>query len=531
VYWINQDFHTRYESHYRRVMRCFSTRPQTLGEMITTVIETHGEAEAIVCDSHRLTYRQLDDKARRFASVLLSAGIQPGDRVALNLGNGIEFPIAWLATLYVGAVSVPAGTRQQTPELEFIYNNCEVSAVVFDAEVAAVQPATNATPSVKLQVVADNNSANGFHAIVDRTIPLAEIHQADQEDCAMLMYTSGTTGKPKGAMLSHLGLIHSALHWINRFSFQRHERTIVSVPVSHVTGLAAQLLPMFACAGCCVMQREFHAPAFLELACRERLSFAIMVPAMYKLLLLRGDFNDEDLSAWRVGAFGGAPMPQATIVEMAARLPGLALANSYGATETSSPSTVMPLEATRDRTDSIGTAVVCADLLIMNDEGMEVTRGESGEIWIAGPHIISGYWKRPDADESSFVNGYWKSGDIGRIDDEGFVNIFDRKKDMINRGGYKIFCVEVENVIADHPGIEDVALVSVACEVLGERSCACVTTSGSLLQSGLADYLSDKVADYKIPDFVLLYTEMLPRNANGKIQKAVLREAAKLKYT
>ncbi len=539
MFWIAADPAFVHETHFTdRVLRCYRDRPATIGEMFTTVVAAHPNAEAIVDGDTRLTYHEFDSKARKLASALAANGIGAGDRVVLNLDNGHEFPIAYIAALFVGAIAVPVGVRLRAPELEYIYNNCEAAVVFVDQQTAVVQPPVTATPAVKLRIRCggpDASSAGGediplFDYLIDTHPPIAGIAVPAQDDCATLLYTSGTTGQPKGAMLTHLGLIHTMLHWVQRFQLAPGQRTIVCVPISHVTGLAAQLLVMIGTAGCTIMQRDFEVVHFLDLAEREKLSYCIMVPAIYKLLLMRGDFSGRDLSSWRVGAFGGALMPEATIRQMSAKLPDLILANAYGATETSSPATIMPLPSCRSVVDSIGTTVDCGKILIMDDHGREVPVGEAGEIWVSGPMVVPQYWKRPDADRD-FVAGFWKSGDIGSIDKDGFVRIFDRKKDMINRGGYKIFCAEVENVISEYPGVDDVALVPVVCEVLGERVCACIYSQHNDVQTeALTGFLKKRVADYKVPDYFDVQPSLLPRNANGKIQKLVLRELAHKRF-
>src|SRR5690606_38129376 len=265
---------------------------------------------------------------------------------------------------------------------------------------------------------------------------------------------------------------------------------------------------------------------FLALAARERLTHTIMVPAMYNLCLLQPDFTAFDLSAWRVGGYGGAPMPQATIAGLAKTLPQLGLMNAYGATETTSPTTIMPPEHTAAHSDSVGLEAPCAEVIVVDADGREVPRGEAGELWIRGPMVVPGYWNNPDATAREFTAGYWHSGDIGSVDAGGFVRVFDRVKDMINRGGYKIFSVEVENVLSDHPGVLESAIVGRACPVLGERVHAFVARrEAGLGENDLKAFCAARLADYKIPETLTLLDEPLPRNANGKLLKRVLRDS------
>jgi acyl-CoA synthetase (AMP-forming)/AMP-acid ligase II len=253
-----------------------------------------------------------------------------------------------------------------------------------------------------------------------------------------------------------------------------------------------------------------------------------MVPAMYNLCLLLPDLEAHDLCAWRIGAFGGASMPTATIEGMAARLPGPALMNAYGATETCSPATIMPPDQSATHRDSVGQPVACGEIHIVDDAGNEVPRGQPGEIWIAGPMVVPGYWRNEEATASEFRGGYWRSGDIGSMDAEGFVRILDRRKDVINRGGYKIYCATAENALLEHEQVVEAALVGVPCAVLGERVHAFVCVSAlddSTTAQALAEFCAARLSDYAVPETWTVGTEPLPRNLNGKIMKRELRQS------
>jgi acyl-CoA synthetase (AMP-forming)/AMP-acid ligase II len=273
--------------------------------------------------------------------------------------------------------------------------------------------------------------------------------------------------------------------------------------------------------------REFKRREFLELAARESVTHALLVPAMYGLCLLEPDLARFDLSHWRLGAYGSAPMPEATIRRFAEAVPHLVMCNAYGATETTSPATIMPPGDGIAHSDSIGKAVTCGEIRVMDERGHEVAPGETGELWIRGPMIVPGYWRNPDANAASFVAGFWKSGDIGSVDAEGYVRIADRKKDMINRGGFKVYPAEVENVLAEHPQTVEAAVVGRKDEILGERVVAFVRTAdGRLDEAEIRAFCAERMADYKVPDRVVVDVNPLPRNANGKIQKDELRAVA-----
>jgi acyl-CoA synthetase (AMP-forming)/AMP-acid ligase II len=220
-------------------------------------------------------------------------------------------------------------------------------------------------------------------------------------------------------------------------------------------------------------------------------------------------------------------MPIATIEMLAERLPHLQLLNAYGATETTSPTTVMPRTQWRDHIDSVGVTVPCGRIKVVDDDGREVPRGMPGELWIAGPMVVPGYWRRPEANASEFVDGFWRSGDVGSMDANGFVRIFDRKKDMINRGGFKIFSAEVENVISGLGGVLECAIIGRADPVLGERVHAIVVVpeQSALTADVVRSFCAEHLSDYKVPETVTLRTLPLPRNANGKVQKPELRKS------
>ena len=306
---------------------------------------------------------------------------------------------------------------------------------------------------------------------------------------------------------------------------QPDDRSALAVPASHVTGLMAIILAMVHVGGTVVIVPAFKAPDFVALVARERVTHTLMVPAMYTLCLMTPEFANHDLSRWRIGGYGGAPMPVATIDQLGARLPGLVLVNAYGATETTSPTTMMPTGLTREHADSVGVALPCADIVVMDDDGVQVPPGQSGELWIAGPMVVPGYWDNPAATVASFTAGYWHSGDLGSVDANGFVRIFDRKKDMLNRGGFKIYSVEVENTLMALPGVVEAAIVGRPCPVLGERVHAFIHAPGVAHDDAAVQrHCAVHLADYKVPESITWSDVPLPRNANGKLVKRALRE-------
>jgi long-chain acyl-CoA synthetase len=511
----------RLEAHFGdRVVQCFAERPRSLYQLLAEAVARHPEGEALVCCERRLSYRQLEALVGRMAAGMAGLGIGSADRVALLLGNRIEFVVALFAAARLGAIAVPLNIREQKPELEFVLNNCGARLVFHEAEIADRLPDPKTVPALQHRI----EIGAGFDALLKTEPPPAPAAVAE-DDTAVILYTSGTTGRPKGAMLSHLNIVHSALHFEICLGQTARDRSIAAVPLSHVTGLIAQIATTIRVAGTLIIMPTFKAAEFLPLAARERVTFALMVPAMYNLCLLQPDFSRHDLSAWRIGGFGGAPMPEATIEALARVLPNLVLTNAYGATETTSPTTIMPPGCTAGRSDSIGRVIPCGELCVMDEHGCEVPPGTAGELWIRGAMVVGGYWNNPEATAKSFTGGFWHSGDIGSVDAEGYVRIFDRQKDMINRGGYKIFSAEVENVLSYHPAVLECAIVPKPCPVLGERVHAFVTIKqAEVTAEELGTYCASQLSDYKVPETFTFQDGPLPRNANGKVIKRTLKE-------
>jgi long-chain acyl-CoA synthetase len=497
--------------------------------MFRAAVDRRPEATALVAATERVTYLELDQRVVRLASHLSAWGLRRGERLGLLLGNRPEFAIVVLAASRLGLVVVPMDVRQRQPEIAFALAHSEAACLVIDSTLAHEMPASAEIPCVRyILEVGGHRIARA--RIFDETFtdtPAVPVTPAQEEDPFCILYTSGTTGRPKGAVLTHLGIVHSVLHYQYSLGLHEGDVAVLAVPASHVTGLIAIILVMLRVAGTIVFIEVFKANAFLKLAARERMSYTLIVPAMYNLCLLDPDFARFDLRSWRIGGFGGGPMPVVTIERLARELPGLALANIYGATETTSPATMLVPGDVPHRPDSVGRALPCAEIIICDEDGRAVTSGHSGELWIAGPMTIPRYWNDPVADESSFVHGFWRSGDLGSIDAEGYVRILDRKKDMINRAGYKIYCIEIENLIAAHPNVRECALVGQPDPILGERSHAFVVPNGEGLNADeLRSYCVQRLSDYKVPDFITLLDAPLPRNANGKILKGELRKRA-----
>jgi long-chain acyl-CoA synthetase len=509
-----------------RVVPAFCERPKSIWAMVAEAASRNPDGEALVCGERRMTWREVAQQSASVAAGLRKMGVQAGDRVALLLGNRIEFVLAMFAAANLGAVTVLLSTRQQKPEITHVLTDCGAVLLIHEATLSDRLPSAADVPDLKYRLAVDDAAgASAFSALADHA-PLQNPAEVGEEDTAMILYTSGTTGRPKGAMLSHCNVIHSAMVFVSCLQLTAADRSIAAVPLAHVTGVIANIMTMVGCAGRLIIMPEFKATEYLKVAARERITYTVMVPAMYNLCLLQPDFDSYDLSSWRIGGFGGAPMPVATIEKLDAKIPGLKLMNCYGSTETTSPSTIMPGELTAAYIDSVGLPCPGAQIIVVDAEGCELPRGTIGEIWIHGGSVIKGYWNNPKATAESFTAGFWHSGDLGSIDDENFVRVFDRQKDMINRGGLKIYSAEVESVLAGHPAVIESAIIAKPCPVLGERVHAVIVTrDGDVGSEVLRAWCAERLSDYKVPETVALTIEPLPRNANGKVMKKQLRDA------
>lgn len=522
--------------YHDRLVPCYAERPRNLDGLLRLSVERRGDAPALEEGERSLSYRALDRQVNRMATGLAAQGIRAGERVAIFTGNRLEFVVLLFGIWRIGAIAVPIGTRQSAAELEYMLNQCEAAGLVFDASLAERLPVWSSIPTVRCAVCCEEPG----HTIPVGSLPvlsyaslLASGHdetwhcELSDQAPACIMYTSGTTGMPKGAVLSHLAFFHTARHYERRLGYGPTDRMLLVIPASHISGLLAVVVVTLQVGGCLVCMRQFQAAEVLAEVEARRITAAVMVPAMYNLCLMQPDMASRDLSSWRVGHFGGAAMPEVTIQRLAEILPGLELYNGFGATETTSAVTLTQRGDAARVPDSVGTLVPCVDIRFLDSDGHEVAPGEAGELWIRSPGNAIGYWNNPEATRAAFVAGYWRSGDIGSMDGDGFVRVFDRIKDMINRGGYKVYCVELENTVQRYPGVIEVAAVASPCPVLGERIHLFLHALETIDNEALRTFCRQQMADYKTPDFITVSPVPLPRNLNGKLLKLPLREMAR----
>jgi long-chain acyl-CoA synthetase len=304
-----------------RVVPAFCERPTSTWGMVADAAARNPDGEALVCGSSRMDWREVAQRSQAIATGFGKLGLQRGDRVAVLLGNRIEFVLTMFAAAHAGLVTVLLSTRQQKPEIAYVLTDCGARLLIHEAALAERLPDARDVPNLAFRIAVDDDpEVSRFLELADNA-PAAAPVEVGEEDTAMILYTSGTTGKPKGAMLAHCTIIHSSMVFVSCLKLTAADRSIAAVPLGHVTGVVANITTMLRCAGALIIMPEFKAAEYLKVASRERVTYTVMVPAMYNLCLLQPDFDSYDLSSWRIGGFGGAPMPIATIERLDARIP------------------------------------------------------------------------------------------------------------------------------------------------------------------------------------------------------------------
>jgi long-chain acyl-CoA synthetase len=516
------------EKQFGLDLKVYKKRPLTVIDVFNNAVESFSSKEALVCEDERITYCHLQDMVNRMVvSFDVRCNIMPDDRIAILLDNSIQFCVSVLAAIQSGAIGVPLNARLEAMEIAYMLNHSRAKILITDytqwAKVKDTIKQLDFLETVFLDAEFVPPGIEAYSSLLSYKAPKQIPFEKNEEDVAIIMYTSGTTGTPKGANITHLNIIHSILSYSRIMRTGNKDKTLVAVPLFHVTGLVAQFLHFISIGGTCVIMRSFKTERFLDLMVNESITHTIAVPTIYFFMLNSPELKYADLSSLRIAAYGGAPMAKDTILRLKAELPWLELYNCYGATETTSPATITPADKSLLKADSVGLPVPVGEMKVCDDQGNELSQGSIGELRIKGPMVIPGYWENPSANEHCFIDGYWLSGDLAKIDEDGFIYIMGRKKDMISRGGEKIYPIEIENILCNHPEVLEAAVYGVPDKIYGEQIKAAIVLKGSrmLSEDDLKTFLAGKIARHKIP-FYYLFTDELPRNPGGKVIKSKL---------
>jgi long-chain acyl-CoA synthetase len=473
---------------------------------------------AVVFGDRVLTYGELDREAGRVAAGLSRAGLRPGERVCLHLANRPEFPLAYYGCHKLGVTPVALNVTYAREELRYIIADSEAAAILSAPPFAAQLPEAGETPTVRVRVGTGEPGAIGFEAFAAH--PPMRAVDGDREDLAAILYTSATTGRPKGVMLTHANVVSNTHATVHHLRMTPDDAGLCALPLFHCFGQNFIMNALVAAGGTMVLQERFVPADFLAAIARHRVTILYAVPTMY-ILLLAGDLAAHDLSPLRL-SFSAAAMLPGDVESRWTTASGLPVSQGYGLTE-SSPFATYNHEH-RHRPGSVGTPIENVEVRVVDEQDREVPDGELGEIVIRGPNVMRGYLGKPEDTAWTLRGGWLHSGDIGRRDDDGYFYVVDRVKDMVNVAGFKVFPREVEVVLFEHPAVAEVAVLGRPDPIKGEvvRACVVLRAGHSATADDLIDRCRGRLASYKVP-VVVEFLTALPKSPTGKILKKNLR--------
>ena len=480
----------------------------------------------------RFTFFELNQRANRTASTLASLGIKPGDRVAALLKNGIEFIETYYAIAKMGAIMVPVNWRLVANEITYILNDSGAKALVYDAEfdstAGEIAAADNTTIEQYLRVADENNTVPAFAHDYDALNAAASADEpaigAWDDDLLFIMYTSGTTGHPKGVMHSHQCMLWAELTSLTTSDMQGDDRFLLPMPMFHVGCLVpvSQLVHRGATG---IIMRDIDMGVMFKAIEQERVTITMSVPALLQFMLMAPEREQHDISSIRWIATGAAPVPVSLLKEYEDI--GIDIYQAYGLTESCGPGTMLLPQDGEAKVGSCGKPQMHTEAKVVNENGEEVTRGngEVGELILAGRHMMLGYWNKPEATAEALKDGWLYTSDLCTVDADGFITICDRKKDMIISGGENIYPAELENVLTACPEVQEVAVIGVPSEKWGETPLAIIVVAAGAepTADSLKAYCKENLAGYKVPQ-LYEFVETLPRNPSGKLLKPQLRK-------
>ena len=512
---------------------------------ILEISRLHGDATFLVYEDDRLTYEEHFRHAATFARNLAARyGVRKGDRVAIVARNLPEWSVAFFGAAVLGAVVVPLNAWWTAPELEYGLRDSGAKVMVLDEEragrLAGPLPGLG-VPAVVVRATGPlPDGAERYESMLEGLSDELPDVAIDPDDDATIFYTSGTTGHPKGALGTQRNITTSPVSLaygmalagvraggsVEEVTAPQRRVTLLSVPLFHATGCHTMLVASALAGSTIVLMYRWDAERALELIERERVTAFGGVPTMAWQVLTSPAFERYDTSSLTTVSYGGAPAPPKLVDKIKELLPDRTPGNGYGLTETSSVTTYNGGVNYLEHPDSVGPPVAVCDVKVVGLAGEELAAGEVGELLIRGPNVIKGYWNRPEATGEAFTDGWFRTGDLARVDDEGLVYIVDRAKDMLIRGGENVYCAEVEAAAYEHPAVADVAVIGVPHDELGEEvgMVVCRRPGASLEAEELQAFLRERIAAFKVPSHVWFRGGELPRNAAGKILKTRLRQ-------
>lgn len=497
-----------------------STRSSTVDDVIARSATRFGPRVALNFEERSWTYSDLDDAVSRVAHHLLSLGLDKGDRVAAYGRNSDAYLIAFLACSRAGLVHVPINYALTHDELGWLLELSGCRAVLADP--ALVDRLPEAGVAIEHTIVLRDSEDSLLATASTGPVPSVDIDVSDT-DLVQLLPTSGTTSRPKAAMMTHRALVHEYMSSILALDCNEHDDPLHPMPLYHSAGMHVFLMPYLAVGATNYLLETPDIPEVLRLIEEKNLGAVFLAPTVWVPLSQHPDLADRDLSSLRKAFYGASIMPQPVLRRLQARLPELGFYNCFGQSEIGPLATVLrPAEHT-DRPESCGRSVLFVEVRVVDTDGNDVPTGELGEVIYRSPQLCEGYWQNPEATEEAFQDGWFHSGDLVRMDAEGFITVVDRIKDVINTGGVLVASREVEDAIYTHPAVSEVAVIGTPDDRWIEAVTAFVVVKEDVSGDELIAHAKKSLAGFKAPKHVHVVPE-LPRNASGKLLKRVLRD-------
>ena len=493
-----------------------------IADLLSQSADLRPDHVAIKVDENELSYAALDRAAARVAGLLRAKGVQPGDRVGIMLPNVAHFAVCYYGALRVGAAIVPMNPLLKEREVAFYLGDSEARVILAWHQFADAAHAGAEQAGVECVLVEPGE----FEALLQRCQPADEVIDRQPDDTAVILYTSGTTGKPKGAELTHENILRNVEVMVGLFGLDERAVTLGALPFFHAFGQTCALNATVSVGGTLTLIPRFEAGKALAILERDAVTVFEGVPTMYAAMLHHDDADTADTSALEVCVSGGAAMPVEIMRAFEAKF-GCEILEGYGLSETS-PVASFNRRGRERKPGSIGLPVDGVEMRLVDDAGNPVAEGDVGEIQIRGHNVMKGYWRRPEATaEAIDPEGWFSTGDIARIDEDGYFFIVDRKKELIIRGGFNIYPREIEEVLYEHPDVREAAVIGVPHAELGEEVAAAVALKSGAESTPevLRDFVKQRVAAYKYPRHVWLVDE-LPKGPTGKILKREIEPPA-----
>ena len=491
----------------------------------------YGARTAVISEAGVLTWRELAGRIGSVAAGLRELGLRPGDRVAVVAGNSPEHLIMMYAVAWAGFVHVPLNTRLAVAEMKQIAAEAEVSAIAADGDnrdaLAALSGAVAESPVL---IDLDGGTGQGHRLDALARNDGMEPWKAEMPDLAALYYTGGTTGRPKGVMISDGALTVQTLNLVNDLNISSETVYIHAPPIFHLAGAGVTHACAFAGATQ-IFPADLSPATFLQTVAHHDVTLVSLIPTMLAGMMEAPDASSA-FKAVRTIVYGAAPISESLLRKVMDRCPEVDLVQIYGQTECTGPCLILPPERhilsgpLAGKLNTAGRANMTSEVRIVDESGRPAPPGAAGEILIRGPSVMLGYWKQPEVTERTLRDGWLHTGDVGVMDEDGFVRIADRLKDMIVSGGENVFCGEVENAVAEHPEVIACAVIGVPDEKWGERVHAVVMVGdgATLSETSLREHCKNLIAGYKCPRSATFTTDPLPLSAVGKVRKDLLRD-------